>query len=244
MSLESAALPSEISTYGDNDLIMITNDDGRIDLHVGEGFSSFYQRFSSAPLTEKTQPQDEPTHPIVTARPPVLNFLMLVLGSRGDVQPFIVLGQAFQMDGHRVRIATHPHFRSFVETHGLEFYKIGGTPAELMAYIVRNPGLVPKFATLRQGEIQKRRRSMKDMIHASWRACFEADTSSQKVSSYDWSRKGGEVRPKQGDPKPFVAHAILANPPSLAHVHRAEKLGIPVHILFTWVHPPSMRTTV
>ena len=33
--------------------------------------------------------------------------------------------------------------------------------------------------------------------------------------------------------KPFVAHAIIANPPSFAHIHCAEKLGIPLHIMFT-----------
>jgi hypothetical protein len=33
--------------------------------------------------------------------------------------------------------------------------------------------------------------------------------------------------------KPFVADAIIANPPSFGHVHCAEKLGIPLHIMFT-----------
>lgn len=32
---------------------------------------------------------------------------------------------------------------------------------------------------------------------------------------------------------PFVADAIIANPPSFAHVHCAEALGIPVHLVFT-----------
>jgi hypothetical protein len=31
----------------------------------------------------------------------------------------------------------------------------------------------------------------------------------------------------------FVADAIIANPPSFAHVHIAEKLGIPLHMMFT-----------
>ena len=235
-----SGLLSNTLLLGDDDQIITTTDDGRIDLHIDEDFSSLYRRFSLPPLPEKTNPEDETSDPTHKTRPPTMNFLMLVIGSRGDVQPFIALGQALQKDGHRVRIATHPHFHSFVEGHNLKFFDIGGNPAELMAYMVRNPGLVPKFAALRQGEIQKRRRSMKDMIHASWRACFEPGTSYQKAPSYNWSRKGGEVQPKQGDPKPFVADAILANPPSLAHVHCAEKLGIPVHILFTWVTTTSM----
>lgn len=237
---QSAQSLLDTEPVGHTDQIITTNDDARIDLQIEEGFSNLYPRFSLPSLTEKTQPQDESSHPTHKTRPPTINFLMLVVGSRGDVQPFIALGQALQKHGHRVRIATHPHFQSFVEAYGLEFFDIGGNPAELMAYMVRNPGLVPKFAALRQGEVQKRRRSMQDMIHASWRACFEPGTSYQKAPSYNWSRKGGEVRPKQGDPKPVVADAVLANPPSLAHVHCAEKLGIPVHILFTWVTTTPM----
>jgi hypothetical protein len=38
------------------------------------------------------------------------------------------------------------------------------------------------------------------------------------------------VAPKR---RPFVAHAIIANPPSFAHIHCAEKLGIPLHLMFT-----------
>jgi hypothetical protein len=43
----------------------------------------------------------------------------------------------------------------------------------------------------------------------------------------------------QKDAKVFVADAIIANPPSFAHLHCAEKLGIPLHLMFTYVgaHP-------
>lgn len=32
---------------------------------------------------------------------------------------------------------------------------------------------------------------------------------------------------------PFVADAIIANPPSFAHIHCAQALGIPLHLMFT-----------
>ena len=38
-----------------------------------------------------------------------------------------------------------------------------------------------------------------------------------------------------GDKAPFVADAIIANPPSFAPAHIAEKLGIPLHMMFTFV---------
>lgn len=62
-----------------------------------------------------------------------LSIVVHVVGSRGDVQPFVALGQELRSYGHRVRIATHSVFKDFVKSAGLEFYPIGGDPAELMA---------------------------------------------------------------------------------------------------------------
>lgn len=33
--------------------------------------------------------------------------------------------------------------------------------------------------------------------------------------------------------RPFVANAIIANPPSFTHIHCAQKLGISLHLMFT-----------
>lgn len=55
------------------------------------------------------------------------------LAFQGDVQPFLALGQELREYGHRVRLATHPIFESLVRDHGLEYFSIGGDPAELMA---------------------------------------------------------------------------------------------------------------
>ena len=39
--------------------------------------------------------------------------------------------------------------------------------------------------------------------------------------------------PDPGDPRarPFTAQAIIANPPSYGHIHCAEKLGVPLHLV-------------
>lgn len=37
----------------------------------------------------------------------------------------------FQEFGHRVRLATHANFSSFVRSAGVEFYPLGGDPREL-----------------------------------------------------------------------------------------------------------------
>jgi hypothetical protein len=74
---------------------------------------------------------------------PKLNIVVMVIGSRGDIQPFLKIGKILKEEyGHRVRIATHPAFRDFVEKDsGLDFFSVGGDPAELMAFMVKNPGM-------------------------------------------------------------------------------------------------------
>lgn len=85
---------------------------------------------------------DPSPHPQV----PRLHVVIQIVGSRGDVQPFIALATALKSThGHRVRIATHATFKSFVEDSGIEFFDIGGDPMELMAYMVKSEAS-PTFA--------------------------------------------------------------------------------------------------
>lgn len=158
-----------------------------------------------------------------------LNIVIQVIGSRGDIQPFVALGKKLKEHGHRVRLATHLAFRDFVLDDNLEFFNIGGDPAELMAFMVKNPGLLPGLETIRSGAILKRRREMKQIIYGCWRSCFEMGdgTNLHQIKEDLWSDKVDHRR------RPFVADAIIANPPSLAHIHCAQRLGIPLHIMFT-----------
>lgn len=163
--------------------------------------------------------------------PPPLNVVVHVVGSRGDVQPFIALGKTLKSTyGHRVRIATHPTFQSFVEENGLEFFSIGGDPAELMAFMVKNPGLMPGFDSLKSGDVGKRRKGMEEIVMGCWRSCIEPGNGLGPPVNTGRNQRNdsqGEVASVEFDPteKPFIADAIIANPPSFAHVHIAEKLG-------------------
>ena len=157
--------------------------------------------------------------------------MVCVVGSQGDVRPFISLGKTLkERYGHRVRIATHATFKQFVEDNGLEFYNIGGDPAELMAFMVKNPGLMPDFDSVRRGDIGKRQREIFDILLGCWRSCIEAGDGMYSESPDD--ELGDQSRP-------FVADAIIANPPSFAHIHCAEKLGIPLHLMFTMPWSPT-----
>ncbi|ESU10745.1 hypothetical protein FGSG_12643 [Fusarium graminearum PH-1] len=155
-----------------------TRDDARVDIDCDSKLVRTFSRLYQLPA-EKHDPEGSPAPNYTEAQPgnkswaTKLNIVIHVVGSRGDVQPFIALGNELQRYGHRVRLATHDIFENFVRESNLEFYPIGGNPAELMSYMVKNPG------------------------------------------------------------NPFVADAIIANPPSFAHVHCAQALGIPVHLMFT-----------
>jgi len=162
-----------------------------------------------------------------------MNVVIHVVGSRGDVQPFVALGKVLKDKYyHRVRLATHPVFKDFVQENGLEFFSIGGDPSELMAFMVKNPGLMPGFDTMRRGDIGKRRNEIGIMIQGCWRSCIEPGDGSGVAASDNNTNEFNDA-PTSSDMRSFVADAIIANPPSFAHIHCAEKLGIPIHMMFT-----------
>ncbi|KAK7414351.1 hypothetical protein QQX98_006793 [Neonectria punicea] len=215
-------LPSYDAVVRDDSLQQTAvRDDGRVDVDLNSRFCRTLSRFIpdlKTPLPEVQEPPPQYYAELAgeSSTPPrihiKLNIVIQVVGSRGDVQPFVALGNELQKHGHRVRLATHNVFQSFVRDAGLEFYPIGGNPSELMAYMVRNPGLIPSLKTLRGGEIQKKRDIVAEMLNGCWQSCLKPD-------------------PVSG--RPFVADAIIANPPSFAHVHCAQAMKIPVHLMFT-----------
>ncbi|KAK8151631.1 hypothetical protein BC567DRAFT_300161 [Phyllosticta citribraziliensis] len=189
-------------------------DDGRIDVDLD---SALGRRLSKL-VRDRDSIFSEPPPPYSETEPArrewhiKLNIVIQVVGSRGDVQPFIALGNALQKYGHRVRIGTHNVFEDFVRGSGLEFYPIGGDPADLMAYMVKNPGLIPSMKALRAGDIGRKRAMVAEMLDGCWKSCIEPD---------------------QRTNMPFTADAIIGNPPAFAPIHCAEALGIPVHLMFT-----------
>ncbi|XP_078427629.1 UDP-Glycosyltransferase superfamily protein isoform X2 [Wolffia australiana] len=150
----------------------------------------------------------------VTDIPP-LQIVMLIVGTRGDVQPFIAIGKKLQDYGHRVRLATHANFKEFVLTAGLEFYPLGGDPKLLAEYMVKNKGFLPSAPS----EIPVQRKQIKSIIFSLLAACKDPDDSGI----------------------PFKPDAIIANPPAYGHTHVAEALKVPIHIFFTMPWTPTSQ---
>lgn len=70
--------------------------------------------------------------------PSRIKIVMLTIGSRGDVQPFICLAHGFMTKGHKVKIVTHKCFEQFVKSNGIEFGSLSSDPKELMKLCVSN----------------------------------------------------------------------------------------------------------
>ena len=152
---------------------------------------------------------------------PALAIAILIVGSRGDVQPFLPIAQRLASDGHRVRLATHAVFREFVESHGIEFFPLAGNPRELMEYMVMTGGrLIPHHLDQLVEQVPRKREIMSEILASTWAACTEPD-------------------PGRQDALPFVADAVIANPPSQGHIHVAEALHAPLHIMFTMPWSPT-----
>ncbi|KAH9607679.1 hypothetical protein KSS87_010942 [Heliosperma pusillum] len=171
-------------------------------LHLGPGVS--YDHTSEMEKHYSAEYEDLPPMQIV----------MLIVGTRGDVQPFIAIGKRLQEYGHRVRLATHQNFKEFVLSSGLEFFPLGGDPKVLAGYMVKNKGFLPSDPS----EIPIQRNQIREIIFSLLPACKDPDPETHV---------------------PFTAEAIIANPPAYGHTHVAEALKIPIHIFFTMPWTPT-----
>src|SRR5262245_53722840 len=57
--------------------------------------------------------------------PPPMHVLLIPIGSSGDVDPFVGIGNALHTRGHRVTVLTNEHFGPLVTRAGLDFVPLG-----------------------------------------------------------------------------------------------------------------------
>jgi UDP:flavonoid glycosyltransferase YjiC (YdhE family) len=62
-----------------------------------------------------------------------MKITIFAAGSRGDIQPCIVLALGLQQAGHQVRLAAPADFAAFVQQHAIEFHPLRGDVQQLMA---------------------------------------------------------------------------------------------------------------
>ena len=145
---------------------------------------------------------------------PKLNICIMVVGTHGDINPFLGLADRLVALGHRVRVATHKQHRRLVLTRNHDFFPLAGDARKLSQWMVQTGGTVlgeAKPTNLRA--IPEKTQMTQDIIMSTWPACTEPS-------------------PDDIDQRPFEADAIIANPPVFGHIHVSEALGIPLHIMF------------
>ncbi|KAH9670929.1 sterol 3-beta-glucosyltransferase ugt80a2 [Citrus sinensis] len=189
-------------------------DDGTVQFEVPADIKPQNLDFGTGVVYTDDSTDQEPIEAADVHGIPPLHIVMLIVGTRGDVQPFVAIGKRLQEDGHRVRLATHANFKDFVLGAGLEFFPLGGDPKILAGYMVKNKGFLPSGPS----EIPIQRNQLKEIIYSLLPACKDPDPDTMV---------------------PFKPDAIIANPPAYGHTHVAESLKVPLHIIFTMPWTPT-----
>lgn len=191
---------------------------------------------------------------------PSLNICFLVVGTHGDINPFLGLADRLVELGHRVRVATHQQHRKLVLTSGHDFYPLAGDARRLSEWMVQTGGTAFYYIAF---ECTKRvflrpplgicicfylyvsvslnlLHSFSPFLTTTGTVMGEAkhlDVVPQKTAMAKQilaSTWGAVTQPSPDDidSKLFEADAVIANPPVFGHIHVSEALGIPLHIMF------------
>ncbi len=139
-----------------------------------------------------------------------MRIAILTYGSRGDVQPFLALGQGLQRAGYRVRLAAPEGFAGLVGEAGLDFTPLPGDPAALSREMVDRAGSNPLRLT----------RAMSafvlplalEVLAALRDACADADAV---VHTFLMTNAGHEIALERGIPE-FSAQMFPVFAPTAA----------------------------
>lgn len=159
-----------------------------------------------------------------------MNFKILTVGTRGDIQPFVALAKGLIEHGHMVTICTGVNFKAFVEEHGISFLPVRVDYQELTQsergkqMLGSNP-----FQVMR---------NMKDiifpmmeqMLQYLWDASRDAD-----VLIYHPKAFGGYDIAEKLKIQSFIAHPV----PIIAPTSLITNPALPIDLPFGWMKTAS-----
>ena len=151
--------------------------------------------------------------------------LLMVAGSRGDIEPFVRIGDILQHElGFRVRIATHPAHKNRVERQGLEFYSVGGDPRVFANTFNDRPDIVASFV---RGDFSALKVTFQRMIASWWLSAIDSSDTDSGLNGVNVDSKI-QLEQNTSLERPFVADIVVSTLPTQAHCHVAESLGKPL----------------
>lgn len=137
-----------------------------------------------------------------------MHIFITTLGSRGDVEPYVALGQRLIASGHRVSLCTCQEFESFITEHGLEYSYMNNAFMEFMQTDIAHE-LMEKTSNIFQ--------TLKAMVRLY-----------KRVEPMQW-KVIDDITNAAMEAKPDL---ILYHPKAFIGSHIAEKLSIPKAIAF------------
>ena len=169
-----------------------------------------------------------------------MNVLILTLGSRGDVQPYVALGCGLQRAGHHVKLVTAEPFGQFVTENGLEFAPLRG---EFLSLLQTNAG---KAAVAGKGNVFKLMQQVKPMFRQMLDDAWQAAAGSDIVVYHPKALGGYSIAEKLGVPPVLALPAPLYSPtrafPSLLlPFNDLGRLNHASHRLTIWLASLSLR---
>jgi UDP:flavonoid glycosyltransferase YjiC (YdhE family) len=106
-----------------------------------------------------------------------LRIVIIAVGSRGDVQPYVALARGFQAAGDSVLLATHTEFATFVRNYGVEFAPLEGDPRAVLesdaGHGWQKAGANPVRSLYHMREVAKP--IVSQLVRDCWEACQGAD---------------------------------------------------------------------
>lgn len=100
--------------------------------------------------------------------------VLAVIGTHGDVQPFVALAMTLKRRGFSPVLATTSDFTEFVTAHGIEFFDLGGDVQDFLRKaqfdrVMSTGSLLHAPALLRDGQ-----KVLKEASRRAWQACQDA----------------------------------------------------------------------
>nr|AYU74788.1 SG1 [Populus tomentosa] len=161
-----------------------------------------------------TDADDEPLDATDQHIPPLL-IVVLIVDTRGDVQPFIAIRKRLQDYGHRVRLATQSYFLKFVLTAVPEFFPLSGDAKVLAGYMGKNERIL----------------AIRDLL----RDPFYEILYTKLYTPYFLPARILILIPQN----PFYGRCYHCQSSAYGHTHVAEALKVPLHIFFTMPWTPT-----